>query len=486
MSDKNPIDEKKFDELLRDLYLEENSKRQNDKEAEHVFRQQYDVKMSPQKEKDFLIKLRGGKSGFGYFRFFLSVFVIAVALAVFFWEIREKRESKNTSRIPISEKPAGHIFEIPSVNKDTFLRLPGKNYDLLKIADTFGQTRIIAFVIPETDSTGNIAKESSKSVNSNTPDSSSIPLLSEKDRLRYLKIKDEMLSKLIMSEKGIYTLVPPDKVLISGSTITLDAFTIRSVAVTNLEYKTFLADLLIKKKEEDYLKAQVFPEGWMDFHCYNLANSYFQDEKYNDFPVVNMPLEGAILFCRWLEEEGNFFIQKNSMKSKVLQIRLPFVEEMIRAARDGYARFAYEKGYNTIYDLEEKLVDNSFSGRAETIKKRASKSDTLYSILVTNKYGWNEREISDFFNAGLNYYNTQPSDTLFSERMKVFGKIGRVSELVMQKNTSKIWLAGQSWKSKEEYLKFEEEFKNKLVSPFVGFRPIIIFNDAPSYKNPFW
>ena len=41
---------------------------------------------------------------------------------------------------------------------------------------------------------------------------------------------------------------------------------------------------------------------------------------------------------------------KRVKKTKSLKIRLPYDEEWIFAALEGYAKIAFEKGYNTIYD----------------------------------------------------------------------------------------------------------------------------------------
>ena len=50
------INEHELDELLRDLYLEENSVTLNEKEAGVVLTQEYDVKPDPSKEQALLIR----------------------------------------------------------------------------------------------------------------------------------------------------------------------------------------------------------------------------------------------------------------------------------------------------------------------------------------------------------------------------------------------------------------------------------------------
>jgi len=112
--------------------------------------------------------------------------------------------------------------------------------------------------------------------------------------------------------------------------------------------------------------------------------------------------------------------------------------------------------------------------------------DTMYAQFTTNHYGWTEKEINEFFEKGSKYYVNASADTIYADRMKVLGKIGRVSEMTGQRAGSKIWLSGQSWNIKADYMKLDKEFNNDLYSPFVGFRIVLIDPGDPEYKNPFW
>lgn len=150
------------------------------------------------------------------------------------------------------------------------------------------------------------------------------------------------------------------------------------------------------------------------------------------------------------------------------------------------AKIAFDKGYNTIYDESEGLVNRAFTKRAELVKKRVKRIDTLYTQYTTNRYGWKEKEIIEFLNKGFAYCPPTPADTINTDRMKVFGKLGRVSEIVYQKDAKRIWFTGLNWSSKEIYQKLEKEFMLNEHSPFVGFRIVVINPDDPEYKNPFW
>lgn len=482
MKKSDPINNNQLDELLRDLYLDVNSKVTNESEADFVLQQEYSVTIDPKKEQALLNKLQG-KSGFNGFSLLITLLVIGFigCLAFYF--------------ISTSDKKNTHALELNSQTHQAQIQhnsLGGQNYnsemtihatEFSKPTDTFARPKN-RIAIVKLDSIVKMNKESNaQSIQSIYK---TLPYVTEQDRLLYANIKNQLLRNLIKLDKGLYTHLPANKVVYANKDVIVNAFNLRNISVTNLEYKAFLADLIIQKRTDDYVVAQLFPENWTKINCNTLANTYFQDEKYNDFPVVNMTIEGSKLFCKWLEEEIQLYTIQHHLKSTSLLIRLPYDDEWIYAAREGYAKIAFEKGYNTIYDETESLVNRSFASRVELIKKRVKKIDSLYTQFTTNKFGWTEKEIIAFYTIGLNYYNKTPDDTIYADRMKVLNKFGRASEIVYQRNNSRIWVSGLSWKNKEAYLKLENEFKTNASSPFVSFRFVVVnFND-PEYKNPFW
>ncbi len=481
MKKQEHINEHELDELLRDLYLEENSVTLNEQEAGFVLTQEYDVKPDPSKEQALLKRLKnnsGSRTKWYYVVFAISI----VCLLLLLWYVLgpgpETVKGGKTpgnwgslrTTVEAGSHPAGEAASVPVDGADAIIKQP----------DTFGRPKLLIRISPQDSAASKklVAVAQEKQV--------TVPYLADKDKALYQSIKEQMILKLIQSDKDLYTYVPANKMTYVGKQLIYDAFRIRNVQITNLEYRTFLADLLAQKRDNDYLTARAFPENWAVYGYMNLAELYFQDVSYNDFPVVTITREGAGLFCKWLEEETALFIKQHRLKIKPLKIRLPYDEDWIAAAREGYAKIAYEKGYNTIYDETERLVDGSFEHRIDIVKKRLKRIDSLYPVFTTNRYGWNEKELMDFFNKGIQYYKTVNADTIYTQRMKVLGKTGRVSEMVLQKNSSKIWLAGLSWKSKQDYNRLENEFTAQRMSPFVGFRIVVIDPDDPDYKSPFW
>lgn len=474
MSPRN-IDENKLDELLRDLYLEEHSEAINEEEANFVFAQDYPVAINSKKEKELLIKL-GVKQQRTWMKWLLIIILAIGVLVSLYFYFRNDHTSN-----PVS-KPILKSEKTKQEQNSTTDTIQYSNRPVVNFKDTFGKPKLIALIKPDSIKPGiqteNVAPE--------PKEEKTVPFISDYDKIKYSKVKDQMIQHLLKRDKALYTFIPAAKTDYKNEEVILDAFTIRNVGISNLEYKTFLADLLAQGRNQEYLIADIRNNGWLINGYSHLASFYFSDEKYNDFPVVNITKEGVVLFCTWLQEEIEKYVKKNKIKYDNLKIRLPYDEEWIYAAREGYAKIAFDKGYNTIYDESEGLVNKAFTKRAELVKKRVKRIDTLYTQYTTNRYGWKEKEIIEFLNKGFAYCPPTPADTINTDRMKVFGKLGRVSEIVYQKDAKRIWFTGLNWSSKEIYQKLEKEFMLNEHSPFVGFRIVVINPDDPEYKNPFW
>jgi hypothetical protein len=482
MKKQEHIGEPALDELLRNLYLDENSRDLNEPEAAFVLAQDYDVSIDPGKEQALLKRLKAGSRNKPGTRFYLLLAaIITIGILLLLWYLAGSGPIAVAGSAISTDRTETTVTGNNDIANKAMMTETGEHSGKpVKAPDTFGRPKLVIHVSHH-DSTG------SKMMAAGTREEhAAVPYLAGKDRIRYQNIKEQMIRKLIQSDKDLYTCVPANKMTYAGKPLVYDAFRIRNVQITNLEYKTFLADLLAQNRDQDYLAARAFPENWAAYGYTNLAELYFQNEAYNDFPVVTITTEGAVLFCKWLEEETAHFIKQHHLKTKPLRIRLPYDEDWIAAAREGYAKIAYEKGYNTLYDETENLVDGSFARRIELVKKRMKRVDSLYPVFTANRYGLGEKELMAFFTKGMTYYNGIQTDTIYTPRMKVLGKTGRVSEIVLQKGSSKIWLAGLSWKSRPNYQKLENEFNTQGLSPFVGFRIVVIDPDDPDYKSPFW
>ena len=104
--------------------------------------------------------------------------------------------------------------------------------------------------------------------------------------------------------------------------------------VTNQLYRQFVDDLKMKGKTDDLKIANVDSLNWRSETSYNepYVQYYFRHESYNNYPVVNISYEGAVLFCKWLTEKYNTMPSK--AYKKVL-FRLADTTEWETAARSG-------------------------------------------------------------------------------------------------------------------------------------------------------
>ena len=88
----------------------------------------------------------------------------------------------------------------------------------------------------------------------------------------------------------------------------LPAFYMLETEVTNKAYNLFLNDLKAQGRTEDYEKACFRSENWYTPNHHNEAARCYYDSfpAYELYPAVNVPYEGAVLFCQWLTQKvGN-------------------------------------------------------------------------------------------------------------------------------------------------------------------------------------
>lgn len=162
-----------------------------------------------------------------------------------------------------------------------------------------------------------------------------IPTLNETEKKETAKQKLKMIRNI--SKKNNYGSLPPGKVSVAGNIISVDGFSIENTEVTNLEYRTFLNDLLVQGKFEDYLLAKPVSGRWTSIGVPKFEEVYWQNPKYNDFPAVNMTRKGAELYCDWLTASMKTAIDNKDVKwsgSKSPDFRLPSNAEWIYVARN--------------------------------------------------------------------------------------------------------------------------------------------------------
>ena len=139
-----------------------------------------------------------------------------------------------------------------------------------------------------------------------------------------------------------YVYIPSGACTSGEKTVSVQGFYLQSWEVTNLEYREFLSDLQRQGRTEEYEKARVRPEGWKTAGAYMdpMAEHYHQHPAFENYPVVNITREAALLYCQWLS--GKLEVRYPGFHYKA---RLPLETEWVYAARAGHAGIPYPHGY---------------------------------------------------------------------------------------------------------------------------------------------
>jgi len=226
----------------------------------------------------------------------------------------------------------------------------------------------------------------------------------------------------------------------------IQAFYMKQTEVTNLEYRTFLFDLLNQGRKEDFLLAKPDQSRWVKDYPYSynkpMEENYFSHPAYNDYPVVAMSRKGAELYCKWFTEG----LEKVSGR-KVNGVRLPTSDEWMHAAYGGHEEYIYPW-----CGKKSKDEKGSYLANFQPIKGNFKIDGGFFTVKVSsykpNEYG-------------------------------LYCMSGNVAEMVYYVDENrKPGTMGGSWTSLPNEIKINGEDKYKgliKASVDVGFRPVITF-----------
>ncbi|MGE0560575.1 MAG: formylglycine-generating enzyme family protein [Flavobacteriales bacterium] len=158
------------------------------------------------------------------------------------------------------------------------------------------------------------------------------PRLTPEEIIANNKQKAKMVKQLDKMDKKHYAFIPSGTYKTDDKSWSIQAFYMQTTEVTNLEYRTFLFDLLIHDKKEEFLAAKPDQSRWVKDYAYSfnkpMEEHYFSHAAYNEYPVVAISRKGAEMYCRWLTEEVN----KQRNKEFMNDVRLPSNYEWMYAA----------------------------------------------------------------------------------------------------------------------------------------------------------
>ena len=271
------------------------------------------------------------------------------------------------------------------------------------------------------------------------------------------KQKAKMVKQLIKLDKKQYAFIPSGTFKIENKNWSVQAFYMQTTEVTNLEYRTFLFDLLITDRKEAFLKAKPDQAMWVKEYpdAFNkpMQDNYFSHSAYNDYPVVAISREGAEMYCKWLTEEVN----KQNTES-INDVRLPSNYEWMYAASSGGKHLPYPWGGPYIRNSKGNFLANFYP-----MKDNYMADGALHTAKVQS-------------------YN--PND------FGLYCMSGNVAEMVYYEDENNLpGTRGGSWSSIGQELQITEgndRFKGSIKpSVNVGFRPVITYlGKANAQINP--
>lgn len=304
----------------------------------------------------------------------------------------------------------------------------------------------------------------------------SIPVLTEKQRAWALKAKEQLVKQVIKLDKKAWAYIPTSTDVVYGETVSVNGFYMFTQEVSNNVYRAFLYDLIIQDKMDDYLKAVPDTSKWLingkSFYE-PMRKNYWWHPAYNDFPVVNVPREGASMFCDWLTRSVNEKIKNSNSKEKaetmyVNDVRIPVEEEWLIAARSGLGNIDYPWSSPERKGIQNSrgcyLCNFSIINYPDSLKKLCQCADDKLKNAITSAGS----AVGDFyFTCKVNSYN--PSDYY------LYCMSGNVAEMVWQFKSRTPCAKGGSWNSDADHVKVNaapELVGTTEGSPYLGFRPV--------------
>lgn len=313
------------------------------------------------------------------------------------------------------------------------------------------------------------------------------PVLTEEEIAANAKRKEKMLMQSIKLSASKYAFIPQvyirsryfySKGVFAGQYM-------QTTEVSNIEYKTFLFDLLIRNDKAGFLKAKPEQSLWNTIDDKKLGkyfeDAYFSDKAYHDYPVVNVSREGAELYCKWLKEESQTLADEKDL------------------LKDGELQMLFNRSYSLptakdwAYAAEAGKPENDYPWNGPFM--RNSKGAYLANFCIRN-----EKEMRGVAEASRHYTSAgislKPGQEVLSCRVDAFkpnafglyNMSGNAAELVLDDSTGQLLTKGGSWNSGPEALKIanRESVQGTGASPYHGFRPVInlhYFTTGFSYRD---
>lgn len=332
------------------------------------------------------------------------------------------------------------------------VKLPFKNFESLPIyREVFSVENNMSFSFPIAlkDSSKQIKYvELSEPRGTLITDEYIFPKLTDEEIKANHKQKRQMLKDLEKFDKKEYAYFPTGTFSYEEKQVSLQSFYMKKTEVTNLEYRTFLFDLLIQNRKEEFIIAKPDQSQWTKMFgasCKPMEENYFSHEAYNKYPVCNVSRQAVELYCKWLTQE---LVKVVDPKKREIynDIRIPGRVEWVFAASNGGKILPYPWGGPFLRNHEGCYLAN-------------------FKPLPNSYY-----EDGGYF--------TVKVDSYLSNEFGLFNMSGNVSEMVYNAANSRKepGTAGGGWMNNEDELKIlgADPYEGIIEAhPNIGFRVLM-------------
>ncbi len=273
------------------------------------------------------------------------------------------------------------------------------------------------------------------------------PSLTEKEKIENAKRKRKMMKNLVKFNKKEYAFIPSGSLNTSQGKKSIQSFHVQTTEVSNLQYKTFLMDLVEKGEMEKFRLASPQLDVWpnnSDGSSNPLNESYFSHPAYDDYPVVGVSPKGVELYCEWLSKEVIPYYPKSRYPDTWIKVRIPTDIEWMYVANEGNSEIKHQWSSEGLQNEDGCYLAN-----------------------------YNTETMSD----GAVY--TAKTRTYNPNSFGVYNLFGNVAEIVYYVNNHySIGTKGGGWQSQINELDIDyEEVKAENFQPSanIGFRVVISF-----------
>ncbi|UKN00648.1 formylglycine-generating enzyme family protein [Paracrocinitomix mangrovi] len=254
-----------------------------------------------------------------------------------------------------------------------------------------------------------------------------------------------------------YVFIPSGSTEREGETYSCNAFWMSKHEVTNGEYLFFIKHLIANGKEEDLKKALPDTTKWKTNtggYLEPYYKYYFNHPSYQNYPVVNVSREGALMYCEYLTQ------QLKSVYGDVIQnFRLPTEKEWMYAASSGKKENVYSWTGPYLRN-----GDGDFQANFAHIGEQNITMTSDGPRVVADSL---RKENFDF----LDTYIIATGDSYWPNEFGLYNMCGNVAEMVNETGFTK----GGSWRSGGYDIRIDHKEKFTQGSPKVGFRPVMTF-----------